>query len=172
MLELIRIAFFKKSLRALLSKQRKYKLHTTQSAKTIGLLFDATVEKDWKVFCAYGKLLEQDGKKVQLLGFFQAKQTPETPGFEGFSLKETDWTRKPTSEKVDRFVKTPLDLLICFNPANLPALAWTALASEAKMKIGTAASLAHDFDLQLEVPQNNGPQYFIEQMHLYLEKLS
>ena len=172
MLESIRIAFFKNALRALSSKQRKRKLYTTQSAQTIGLLFDATAEKDWKVLSAFGKLLEKDGKKVQLLGFFQAKQTPETLGFEGFSLKETDWTRKPKSEKVDRFVKAPLDLLICYNPANLPTLAWVALAANASMKIGTAGQFTNDFDLQLEIPENKGPQYFIEQMHLYLAKLS
>jgi hypothetical protein len=173
MLESIRIAFFKNALRALAAGQkRKRKLHNTSSAQTIGLLFDASSEKDQKIIRDYGKVLEKAGKKVQLLGFFQTKQLPENAGFDGFSLKETNWTRKPKSEKVDRFLNNQQDLLICFNPNALPALAWIALASNASMKIGLASNFTNDFDLQLEIPEQKGPQYFIEQMHFYLEKLS
>lgn len=173
MLESIRIAFFKNALRHLSNTlQRKRKLHNTSSAQTIGILFDATQEKNQKTVLSFGKSLEKSGKKVKLLGFFPAKQCPEAPGFDCFSLKETHWNLKPKSDKVDQFVKAQQDLLICLNPADLPSIAWVALAAQAAMKIGTASSFTNDFDLQLEIPAGKDAQYFIEQMHLYLEKLS
>jgi len=174
MLESIRIAFFRRALRNLLATQKRQRAtHTPASARSIGLLFDATSEQFRKEALEYGKKLEKSGKKVQLLGFYNVKQPPAEAGFDFFTLKELNWwTFIPVkSEKAMAFAKEKLDLLVCLNPENRPALDWIAATSPAAMKIGPANELPNDFDLQLDIPQGKGPQYFTEQMHQYLDKI-
>lgn len=77
MLEKIRSALFKKNLRrALATHKRQRKSHTLESARTIGILFDATQEKHKQETLEFARNLEKKGKKVQLLGYLKVKQPP------------------------------------------------------------------------------------------------
>ncbi|MBU6342223.1 MAG: hypothetical protein KGS48_12075 [Bacteroidetes bacterium] len=173
MLEKIRIALFKNALHSLFVQQKRNRfLHNTQSAQTIGLLFDATKLQDRKEVLVFTETLEKKGKKVDLLGFFNQREAPDNSTFPNFNQKDLSWIYIPKSENALQFAQKKHDLLICLNPAQMPALAWVALKNQALMKIGLAGALANDFDLQLDVPENKGPQYFFDQMLLYLNKLS
>ena len=172
MLEYIRIALFRKALRRLLASQkRSRKTHTIGSAKSIGLLFDATADKHRKEVEEYIVSMEKAGKKMRVLGYFNMKQPTPAHTFDAFTLKETTWTRKPKSEHAGVFGREKFDLLICLNPDELPALEWIAAQSPASMKIGAPTTHSNDFDLQLEIPADKGPRYFMEQLNLYLDKL-
>lgn len=173
MLESIRIALFRRAMRNLLATHKRQRTtHTPASARSIGLLFDASSEQFRKEALEYGKKLEKSGKKVQLLGFYNVKQPPADAAFDFFTLKEINWSFHPVkSEKATAFAKEKFDLLVCLNPEARPSLEWIAAASPAAMKIGPATDHPNDFDLQLDIPQGKGPQYFTEQMHQYLDKI-
>jgi hypothetical protein len=172
MFEKIRAAFFKNALGKLLAEQkRQRKIHTLESARTIGVLFDAGTDAARKEVSEFVKKLEKDGKKVQLLGFFNVKQQPEGHPFDNFFLKETTWMGIPKSEKVTAFNQQKFDLLLSFNPENLAPMEWVAIASQAAMKIGLATDHRNDFDIQLETPEGKGMRYFTEQLSVYLDKI-
>lgn len=172
MLEYIRTALFRRSLRHLLASQKRTrKTHNLNSAHSIGLLFDATVEKNRLEVEELARSLEKPNKKIRLLGFFNTKQLPPAHHFDGFTLKQTTWIRKPKDEKALAFANESFDLLLCLNPEELPALEWIAAHSPAAMKIGHPTAHANDFDLQLEIPAGKGPRYFMEQLSLYLDKI-
>lgn len=172
MLEKIRAAFFKNALGKLLAQQtRQRKTHTLESARSIGILFDASDDSIRKEIAGFAKKLEKDGKKVEMLGFFNSKQKPDNQDFDFFFQKEATWQGKPKSEIATTFSKKKLDLLICFNPASLSQLEWLAAASQAAMKIGLATERANDFDIQLETPAGKGFQFFTEQLSIYLDKI-
>ena len=172
MLERIRFAFFKMALRrALAERKRQRRTHTLHSARTIGLLFDATTDQYRREIMAFARELEKSGKQVRLLGYIKTKQPPGQQPFDFFFQKETTWTGQPKSEKAAAFVREKFDLLLCLNPADERPLEWIGTLSPAAMKIGLATQRPHDFDMQLEIPADKGITYFAEQLHLYLDKI-
>ncbi|MBX2890764.1 MAG: hypothetical protein KF734_07560 [Saprospiraceae bacterium] len=172
MLESIRIALYEKSLRKILATQKRHRqAHNFASAKKVGVLFDATAEKTRHEVMDYAKQLVEKGKSVRLFGYFKTKQPPEGHAFNFFFQKETTWAGVPKSEKAKAFAEEKFDLLIYLNPEECPPLEWLAAASQAAMKVGFATERPNDFDLLLETPDDKGLAYFIEQMHLYLDKI-
>lgn len=172
MLESLRIALFNKSLRKVLAGQKRRRLaHNFESAKTVGILFDATTEKTRHEVMEYAARLTERRKSVRLLGYFKTKQPPEGHAFNFFFQKETSWTGAPKSEKASAFAKEKFDLLIYLDPEECHPLEWVAAASQAAMKVGFATDRPNDFDLLLETPADKGLHFFIEQLHLYLDKI-
>lgn len=172
MIEKIRAVFFKNALSKLLATQkRQRKIHTLDSARTIGFLFDASSDTTRREVATFVGKLEKNGKKVQLLGFFNTKQPPENQPFDTVFLKETTWVGLPKSDKALAFAKEKFDLLLSFNPEEHPTLEYLAVASPAAMKIGLATSHANDFDIQLETPEGKGVNFFTEQLSIYLDKI-
>ena len=172
MLEKIRSALFKKNLRRTLAAQKRVrKSHTLESARTIGILFDATLEKNKQETLEFARNLEKKGKKVQLLGYVKVRQAPTGLSFDFFFQKELDWIGTPKNEKALAFAKEKFDLLICLNPADEAPLAWLSSHSQAAMKTGFITEYPNDFDMILEIPAEKGIRYFTEQLHLYLDKI-
>lgn len=172
MLESVRIAFYKKSLRkVLVAQKRRRRSHNLESARTIGILFDATTEKIRREIMDYAQDLEEKGKKVRLFGYFAVKQPPVGHSFGFFHKKEVNWYGVPTSEKARAFTEEKPDVMIYLNQEACRPLEWLAAASQASMKIGFATDQPNDFDLLLETPGDKGIAYFIEQLHHYLGKI-
>jgi hypothetical protein len=172
MLAPLRALLFKKALRELLTSQKRTRqVHTLDSARTVGVLFDATSETARKESLEFVRSLEKQGKKVSALGFFNDKKAPENQAFDSFFLKETSWLGQPKSEKALGFSNEKFDLLLTLNPDEHPPLEWLAAKSQAAFKIGFATSRPNDFDIQLETPEGKGIRYFTEQLALYLGKI-
>ncbi len=171
MLESIRTALYNKSLRRVLAGQKRQRqAHNMTSAKTVGILFDATTEKTRREIMDYAQELTDKGKRVRLFGYFKSKQPPEGHTFQFFFQKETSWTGVPKSEKADNFVREKFDLLIYLDPEECRPLEWVAAASQAAMKVGFATDRPNDFDLLLETG-GKGIHHFIEQLHFYIGKI-
>jgi hypothetical protein len=172
MLAPLRALLFKKALRELLAAQKRTRqVHTLESARYLGVLFDATAENARRESMEFIAALEKQGKKVSSLGYFNQKQVPGNQSFDFFYAKETAWIGQPKSEKATNFVKQKFDLLLTLNPDELPPLEWLAAQSQAAFKIGFATSRPNDFDIQLETPEGKGIRYFTEQLALYLGKI-
>lgn len=173
MLEAIRAALLRRSLRQLLATQkRRRKTHTLESARSIGILFDATVEKDRLEVLEFAHSLENPLKKVRLLGFVDIKKIAlGQTQFPQFTQKETGWNGIPKSPEVTAFIGEKFDLLLCLNSAQWPLLDWVAASSPAAMKIGTYTEHLNDFDMLLETPAEKGVRFFVDQLDLYLHKI-
>lgn len=169
----LRKFLFNKALRNLLNTQKRARRpHTLESARSIGVLFDATSETARNESLEFAKKLEKQGKKVSTLGFFNLKPAPENGLFDSFGAKEvSSWNGQPTSPKADAFAKQTFDVLLTLNPDELPALEWVAAQSQAAFKIGFATGRPNDFDIQLETPEGKGVRYFTEQLGHYLGKI-
>jgi len=173
MLENIRGALLRRYMRQLLKTQnRRRKTHTLQSARSIGILFDGTEEKDRLEVLDFAHSLEKPTKKVRLLGFVDIKKVAlGQTQFPQFTQKERGWNGVPNSEAVKTFIAEHFDLLLCLNGKQTLLLEWVAAASQAAMKIGTYTEHPNDFDLMLETPAQKGVRFFVDQLDLYLEKI-
>ncbi|TNE51085.1 MAG: hypothetical protein EP344_16795 [Bacteroidetes bacterium] len=174
MLQILRTAFFDRLMRQTLAKQnRRRQTHTIDSAHSIGILFDATNEKDRNEVLEFANTLKEAHleKKVRLLGFVDIKNPLGQTLFPQFTQKELRWNGQPSGETVDTFLSEKFDLLLCLNGVDIPPVAWIAAAAPAAMKIGTHTDGPNDFDLMLETPAQKGIQYFVDQLDLYLEKI-
>ncbi len=173
MLKTLRLALFRNAYRRTLTAQkRRRKTHTLESAHTIGILFDATEEKDRREVLELAEQLESKRKKARLLGFVDIKKPLGQTLFPQFTQKDLRFNGVPDGEAIKAFVAENFDLLICLNPEHVPALQWIAAASHAAMKIGTATTAqANDFDLVVETPADKGIRFFIQQLDLYLDKI-
>lgn len=164
--------FFKQTLsRTLRESRRRRMVYTLKNAKTIALLFDATSEKVRHTLADFAKQLEKTGAKVRILGYIGKKNALATTAFDNFTIRETSWHFLPKAENALEFSRFPADLLISYNPEEQLPLLWIAAASPATMKIGTATAWSNDFDMQLDTPASKGPQYFFDQLSVYLDKL-
>lgn len=172
MLERLRFLFFKRALQhALADHRRQRKSYTLQTARTIGLLFDATSEKTRQEVKQYVQEIEKGSKQVRLLGYFKTKELPGQHPFDFFFQKEITWTGRPKSEKAAAFLQEKFDLLLCFNPNDERPLEWISTLSPAAMKIGLATNRPHELDIQIEIPSDKGLRYFADQLHLYSAKI-
>lgn len=172
MLENIRRAFARKNLRrAVASQQRRRRTHTLDSARTLGILFDATPERNRREVLEFAKNLEKKGKKVSLLGFIAENKPAAEPSFDCLSQQEIRWNAALDSPKAAAFVQQKFDLLLSFNPDGQWPLDLLAAQSPAAMKIGFVTSGPNDFDMLLEIPADKGLRFFVEQLELYLDKI-
>ncbi len=113
----LRALLYKKALRDLLASQKRSRqVYTLDSARTVGVLFDATSETARRESLEFVHSLEKQGKKVSALGFFNVKQAPDNHPFDSFFAKETSWLGQPKSEKAAEFIKQKFDLLLTLNP--------------------------------------------------------
>ncbi len=172
MFEKIRIAIARKNLRHILAHQsRRRRTHTLESARSIGILFDATPDRDRCEVLEFAKSLEKKGKKITLLGFIADAKNPGEHPFDFFTPKQLRWNGTPNSEKAGTFSNQKFDLLLSFNPAGRLPLDWLAVRSPASMKIGFVTTMPNDFDMLLEIPADKGLRFFVEQLELYLDKI-
>jgi len=153
------------------AKQPQRKPVKLSNAKTIGLLFDASKEAEQKVALAFANELKQGRKKVQLLGFLDAKEVPEGTSFPCFCNKDLGWNMTPKSPEVLDFIATPFDLLFALHLGRCAALEYVAVASKASFRVAPyRADNTLPYDLMIDGPKNDWKE-IIKQMKAQLEQL-
>lgn len=172
MFEKIRNAIARKNLRrAVAAQTRRRRAHSLDSARTIGILFDATSERNRREVLEFAQTLEKQGKKVGLLGFIKDKKLTSEQGYPAFTIKEVRWNGQINSEKAQKFAGQKFELLLSLNPDGCLPLLLVAAQSSAAMKIGYVTEWPNDYDMLLEIPADKDLRFFVEQLELYLDKL-
>ena len=143
------------------------------TAKKIGILFDATDEKDVMIIRAYKKELINRKKIVRLMAYKDTKIVEQDLGFECFCNKDLAFDRTPLSNRnVTDFIQTPFELLISLHMSPNPSLEFISAASKAKFRIGPYQASSEDaYDLML-YGKHKSLRVFIKTMEEYLEKIS
>ncbi len=142
-----------------------------ESAKKIGILFEATSLDDRKVVLNFTKKLKEQGKKVKLLAFLKAQPKNENFVFEHFNKKDLDWKWRPKNDKVDYFIKQSFDILINLSTSKHPALDYIAAFSHAKFRVGPFTEKTYCYELMLENGEKKDLKSFLEQITFFLTKM-
>lgn len=161
-----------------LAKEKK-KLHrktiacNLDSATTVGILYNATQREDSEVVKNLVIDLKQRKKDVLALGYVNLKEMGDIfkphISYAYFDNRKLNKSFIPRSSDVKNFIEKPFSLLIDLNLNNDFPLEYIASLSKATFKVGaTGAYRDEDFDLTINVGENNNTKYLIAQINHYL----
>ena len=160
--------------------QRKVRVHNLQTAKTIGIIYDATSRSDDEKVLKLVRYFKEERKKVKTLGFIDTKKPEEMPEQKNaqfyFNKKALNIIGLPkkSENQVSDFMNEPFDVLINLDlqGEKLPLLYVYAL-SKASFKISAAQSELEKYaDFMIDVSQNNDISFFSIQLKHYLKLIN
>lgn len=163
-------------------KKEKKKLHRTtiscnlETATTIGILYNATQREECELIKNLVIDLKQLKKDVLALGYVDLKDSSDIfkphISYAYFDNKNLNKAFIPKSLDVTSFIEKPFSLLIDLNLNNDFPLEYIASLSNATFKVGaTGAYRDEDFDLTINIAENNSPKYLITQIMHYLSMI-
>lgn len=152
---------------------RKPTLVPFSHAKSIGILYDATIDNDYELVKSYVKDLRGTSKDVLALGFFDNKELPGTRfmklGLDLFTRKSLNWKMKPNHPIVNSFLNKEFDILICLSLDKSIPLRYVSSMTKASFKIGKYDPQCEGiYDFMIKVEGKPTLRQMIEQVNHYL----
>ncbi|HKK77299.1 MAG TPA: hypothetical protein VJ953_19630 [Saprospiraceae bacterium] len=173
LLQNARAYFRARRIKKQLEKQSSFlkKRVNINSAKNIGILFDATRLDTRQAALQYADQLKKQRKKVKLLGYFDVKQSKDAShAFPFFDKKHLDWYFIPRSKEIDFFLQQNFDIFVFLNPISSHYSEYIAALTKASLKVGPISSELDCYDLMLDVKNKATLTDFIKQLQLVLQK--
>jgi len=106
------------------------------SARKVGIAFDASEPGNYVAVNHYALKLREQGKKVELLGYYSHRHIDGIPVFPYFNRKELNWYGKPKSNTVEHFMNNDYDILINAYTEECLPLEYVSTCSKSKMRVG------------------------------------
>lgn len=155
-----------------LSETKTHQSCNLENAKSIGIIFNASKEKEREIVLDYKSRLQREyRKKVRLLAFKDVKELSGEEPFPCFCHKDLNWNQAPKREDVLEFIEEPFDLLLALHMDDSTPLEFIAATSAAKFRIGHYREEKADcYDLLL-YGKGKSLRDFIKQVESYLEKI-
>lgn len=145
------------------------------SAKTIGVIFNASEQDLYKVAVNFFKYLMQYNIHVIGLGYVQSQDMlsyfPHKKNISFFSIKNLNWYNKPVSKEVDEFIKKPVDIIINLCLQEQYPIQYIIAMSEAKMKISPEFLGYNYSDFRFKFKENVSLEYYIDQIKQYMNQI-
>lgn len=146
------------------------------AAKKIGLLYDATEQKNFEIVKEYVKEVRGRQKEVLALGYVDKKVLPQYQfaqlGLDFFTRKNLNWQMVPDSLEVTNFIKEPFDIVVNLSNNDIFPLRYIAAVSKAKFRVGRFdLSSVSCYDMMIEASAESDLKQFIKQAEEYLRKI-
>ncbi len=152
--------------------EREKEFNNFETAKTIGVLFNATDEKEYIESKSFIKNLEKSNANISALGFVETPDEithlPYEKNINYFALNNVNWLYIAKDQSVLDFEEQHFDLFFNLSGLNNIELLQISLLSKAKMKIGRSGKNQKFFDFIIEIPENESLKVFIQQIKHYL----
>ena len=145
------------------------KMVNLETAKSIGILFDATDPARRDRVLKYVEELKKKNKSVKSLGYFDSKLENTNFVFKYFNAKNIDWAYRPTGEEVNFFIQQPFDLLINLEPETKTYTEYITALSKANLKIGPYTENTYCYDLMIDTGEKD-LNHFIQEIERLLRK--
>jgi len=154
---------------------RNKTFHNFDSAKSAGIIFDATFQNKYLATKAFMGYLANKGIDVNALGYVAEKSNmgyfPFQKDTQYFSLDTLDILEKPISQDVDNFIERKFDILINLCTDELYPIQYIIAMSKAKFKISKKFNLNFS-DFMLDIQGSTTIEDFIAQIKHYISALS
>lgn len=154
------------------SHDRNKVFHTFKTARTAGILFDATDHQNYETARAFAKYLTENKIRIFGLGFADSKEVMSFyqyyTGFNFFTIKDSNWQGVPSNHNINDFIKEPLDILIDLHLSENFPLEYINSMSKASFKIGPYNEKANHYDFMIDISTNPTAEFLCEQVKHYL----
>jgi len=171
-LNIVRWYFYKKLRAELSARKRNKQVHNLLTAKTIGILYDATLAENNVLVTAFAEKLKSAGKVLTLLGYINDKKTTSTSDITVFNNKSLTIFKVPSGKEVEDFLAKPFDILINAHTDESLPLIYVAAMSKASFKIGPYIEEAKDsFDLLIQLVAKQDLHHYLDQVKHHLQNL-
>ena len=148
-----------------------------ESAKKIGILYEATDEAQFEVVRKLLFDLQMRIPFVKALGFVDSKELSnfhlQPLDFSFFCNKELDWLGFPQEDTVSEFCNTDFDILICLDMEDKTPINYIKLRSKAGFKVGLYDERNADLlDVMVSLDEENSNiSELVKQIIHYLEAI-
>lgn len=164
-------------LRKKLSKRiRRKEFKGLESAKRIGILFDATDVNNFRIIKNLEKDLLQMGKHLMILGYVHNRQKSDQyisdRHFAFVTKKDFNWLNQPTEPFIEEFIDIEFDMLLVL--ANTPwyAIQYISQLSKAHFKVSKSHISDGFIDLTIDISKNIAIQELIHHILKYLRMMT
>lgn len=131
---------------------------------SVGILFDAILEKDQKSVLRFQEKLKKSGKDVHVLGYFDQKEEPGPQSFSYFNAEAVGFAMTPSSDVAKQFTENPFDVFINLDFQLHAPTNYISAASRALFKIGPACGNSNHYDLMIDLGEDYKVNEFISEM--------
>ena len=148
------------------------------SAKTMGLVWDASKPDDFTVLSRFHQKMLERNIDLRIISYYPGKEVPDRITAIRYltCLKQQDlnYFFRPSSPEAEQFIKTPLDILIDLNFRDNFPLEYISSLSNAGFKVGIFNNKYHTnpFDLMMEVRDTTDINDYLSQVIHYLEMIN
>ncbi|MFN8142912.1 MAG: hypothetical protein U0073_00705 [Bacteroidia bacterium] len=146
-------------------------------AVKIGLLYDASDERDYEVVRAHVKHIRTSFKKeVLALGYVDKKVLPPSQfaqlGLDFFTRKDLDFRLIPKDPIVLNFINEKFDILINYNSGKCFPLQYIAAMSQARFRIGRYDQRnMNAYDMMVKITGDPPIKTVIEEVQVFLHQI-
>jgi hypothetical protein len=154
--------------------KREREIVSFNEATKIGLLYDATDERDSEIIKNYVKNLRSNLKKdVLSMGYIDKKIAHPTQyaqfGLDFFTKKDLTFQMIPSDPIVKNFINERFDILINLNIGKNFPLRYISAQSKAKFKVGCFQNNLNDhLDMMIKLDSGTPLKSIIEEIEHYL----
>lgn len=158
------------------TRKRHKKVFNLKTARSIGILFDATNINHFEAVYELYKDLLKDHEEIFVLGFVNANDIPDQylfkKNFSFFTKKEVNWYFKPKNQDALRFTDKRYDILINLNLTYNLLFDFIIALSLARFKVGRYCREENYYDFMISIEKEPTFEYFIQQVKHYLEMIN
>ncbi len=148
-----------------------------ENANKIGLLYDATDEKDYEVVKSYVKTVRSTLKKdILAMGYVDKKNLPPAQfaqyGLDFFTRKDLNFKMIPINPIVQNFINEKFDILINLNSGKCFPLRYISAMSHARFRVGRYLRTATDsYDMMVQIKGEPAIKVVIDEIEHFLKQL-
>lgn len=162
--------------RELKINKRKKEVCNLESAKSIGILYDASSEEQINLVRPFVSFFFDLKKDVKALGFVNAKElsyyhVPKLQ-YDFFYKKDLNWYYKPQNYIIDNFIKKEHDILINLTDSSVIPIKYLVASSLAHFKIGIYEENYEIYDLMISLTDDRSQQKLMDEIKHYINLIN
>lgn len=156
--------------------QREVQVHNFETAQSAVILFDANEPDGFPVIKDFRKFIESKGIQCAAFGYVKQKEIPQEmlfwKNYSFITKSDVNWYLKPIGETVAGFYAKNPDIMIDFTREGSLEIQFLIQLSSARFKIGSFTKQENDYDLMINLTEDNSISTLAEQIKHYVTMLN
>lgn len=155
---------------------RETHVYNFESAESAVILFDAQIKNSFHIVKEFRGFLKEKGIKCTVFGYMNQKEIPQDmlfwKDFHVITKSNLNWYLQPGGEAVELYKREDPDMLIDFTINHRLELQFLVQLSPARFKIGCFTEEKNDYDMMINLSEQNDMAYLSEQIRHYVSILN